>query len=112
MDVKEAIHKRRAYRSLDPVKITEDLIEDLAECAQLAASCFNSAINSARKTGAGGVVSVSAPAVEVAALAQQVASASSREFRFVEPSVGRSSELLISESHRMWLDYARPSVQI
>ena len=41
MDVKEAIEKRRAYRSLDPVQITEDLIEDLAECAQLAASCFN-----------------------------------------------------------------------
>ncbi|KPL17950.1 MAG: nitroreductase [candidate division Zixibacteria bacterium SM23_81] len=41
MDVKEVIHRRRAYRSLNPVKITEDLIEDLAECAQLAASCFN-----------------------------------------------------------------------
>ena len=73
---------------------------------------FNSAIKSARKTGAGGVVSVLATAVEVAALAQQVASASSREFQFAEPSAGRSSELLISEDHRMWLDYARPSIQI
>jgi nitroreductase len=41
MDVKEAIQKRRAYRSLDPVDITEDLIKDLAGCAQLSASCNN-----------------------------------------------------------------------
>ena len=41
MDVKEAISKRRAYRSLEPVEITEDLIRDLAECVQLTASCFN-----------------------------------------------------------------------
>jgi nitroreductase len=41
MDVKQAIEQRRAYRSLDPAEITEDLIRDLAECAQLAASCFN-----------------------------------------------------------------------
>jgi nitroreductase len=41
MDVKEAIEKRRAYRSLEPVQITEELINDLAECAQITASCFN-----------------------------------------------------------------------
>ena len=41
MDVKEAIQKRRAYRSLDPVEITEDLINDLASHAQLSASCNN-----------------------------------------------------------------------
>jgi nitroreductase len=41
MDVKEAINKRRAYRSLESVKITEDLIKDLAECASLSASCNN-----------------------------------------------------------------------
>jgi len=41
MDVKEAIQKRRAYRSLDPLEITEDLIKDLAESAQLAPSCQN-----------------------------------------------------------------------
>lgn len=41
MEVKEAIHTRRAYRSLDPVKITEELITDLAGCAQLSASCNN-----------------------------------------------------------------------
>ena len=41
MDVKEAIRKRRAYRSLTPVKITKELITDLAECAKITASCFN-----------------------------------------------------------------------
>ncbi|KYK24279.1 nitroreductase [Thermoplasmatales archaeon SM1-50] len=41
MDVKEAIQKRRAYRSLEPVNITEELIRDLAGCAQLSASCNN-----------------------------------------------------------------------
>ncbi len=41
MDVIQAINDRRAYRSLEPVKISEDLIKDLAESAGLAPSCFN-----------------------------------------------------------------------
>jgi len=41
MDVKVAIEKRRAYRSFLPVEITKELINDLAECAQITASCFN-----------------------------------------------------------------------
>lgn len=41
MDVKEAILTRRAYRSLIPVDITEDIMRELAEAAQLAPSCFN-----------------------------------------------------------------------
>jgi nitroreductase len=41
MQVKEAIKNRRAFRSLKPVKVTKELIEDLAECAQITASCFN-----------------------------------------------------------------------
>ncbi len=41
MDVFRVIQKRRAYRSLEPVEITKDLIRDLAECAQLAPSCNN-----------------------------------------------------------------------
>ena len=41
MDVHRAIHERRAYRSLIPLEITDDLIEDLARSAQLAPSCFN-----------------------------------------------------------------------
>jgi nitroreductase len=41
MDVKEAIQKRRAYRSLAPVEITEEIINELAEAAQLSPSCFN-----------------------------------------------------------------------
>lgn len=41
MDVIEAIEKRRAYRSLDPVEITDDMVKDLAQAASLCASCFN-----------------------------------------------------------------------
>jgi nitroreductase len=41
MDVNRAIEERRAYRSLEPVMITEDLIRDLARCAGLAPSCNN-----------------------------------------------------------------------
>ncbi len=41
MDVKQAIQTRRAYRSLEPVEITEELIKDLAESARLAPSCNN-----------------------------------------------------------------------
>ena len=41
MDIIHAIEERRAYRSLEPVKITEDLIRDLALCAGLAPSCSN-----------------------------------------------------------------------
>lgn len=42
MDVTQAIKERRAFRSLDPVEISEDLIKDLALHAQLAPSCNNS----------------------------------------------------------------------
>jgi nitroreductase len=41
MDVTKAIETRRAYRSLEPVEITDDLIRDLARHAQLAPSCDN-----------------------------------------------------------------------
>lgn len=41
MDVKDSIDTRRAYRSLEPVEITEELVEDLSKHAQLAPSCFN-----------------------------------------------------------------------
>ena len=41
MEVMDAIEGRRAYRSLDPVVITENLIKDLARSAGLAPSCFN-----------------------------------------------------------------------
>jgi nitroreductase len=41
MDVTEAIRERRAYRSLDPVEIDEELIKDLALHSGLSASCFN-----------------------------------------------------------------------
>lgn len=41
MNVIEAIEKRRAYRSLEPVEISDGLIADLSRAAQLAPSCFN-----------------------------------------------------------------------
>ena len=41
MSVKETIKKRRSYRSLDPVEITRDLVEDLAEMARITPSCGN-----------------------------------------------------------------------
>ncbi len=41
MDVKKAIEKRRAFRSLEKIDITKDLIYDLAETAGLSCSCFN-----------------------------------------------------------------------
>ncbi|MFX0036413.1 MAG: nitroreductase family protein [Candidatus Hermodarchaeota archaeon] len=41
MNVKEAIEKRRAYRSLDFIEVNDDLIIDLAKIAQIAPSCAN-----------------------------------------------------------------------
>ena len=41
MNVSDAIHTRRAYRSLERVEITREIVEDLARHAQLSASCFN-----------------------------------------------------------------------
>ncbi len=41
MEVREAIERRRAYRSLDSAPISDELIRDLAESASLAPSCFN-----------------------------------------------------------------------
>ena len=41
MSVKETIEKRRAYRSLEPVEITRDLVNDLAEMAKISPSCGN-----------------------------------------------------------------------
>jgi len=73
---------------------------------------FNSAIKSARNTGAGGVVSVSGTSHQIATLAQRTAGASAKNFRFVKPLEGRSAQLLISESHQMLLDYGLPRVQI
>jgi nitroreductase len=41
MKVSDAIKERRAYRSLDPAEITDELINDLAWHAGMSASCFN-----------------------------------------------------------------------
>jgi hypothetical protein len=57
-------------------------------------------------------VSVSGTSRQIAGLAQETTGASSHEFRFVEPAHGHSSELLISENHRMLLDYGLQMMQI
>lgn len=41
MNVKDAIEKRRAYRVLEPVIITDETISLLGKAAQFAPSCFN-----------------------------------------------------------------------
>lgn len=41
MELEEIINTRRAYRSLKPIEITEEIIKDLATHASLSASCFN-----------------------------------------------------------------------
>ena len=41
MDVKEAILSRRAYRSLEPIEINSELIDDISSYSQLSPSCFN-----------------------------------------------------------------------
>lgn len=41
MDVTQAIHERRAFRSLDPAPVGEELARDLASHAQLAPTCNN-----------------------------------------------------------------------
>jgi nitroreductase len=41
MELMEIIQKRRAYRSLGPIAIDENLVRDLATAASLSASCFN-----------------------------------------------------------------------
>jgi nitroreductase len=41
MELMETINLRRAYRSLQPVAIDEDMIRELATAASLSASCFN-----------------------------------------------------------------------
>lgn len=41
MRVKEAIQKRRSLRSLGKLEVTAEMIRELGESAQLAASCYN-----------------------------------------------------------------------
>ncbi len=41
MELKKIVESRRAYRSLRPTELSEQLLEELAEAARLAPSCFN-----------------------------------------------------------------------
>ncbi len=41
MELRTAIAERRAYRSLEPVTITEEMIREVMDDVRLSASCFN-----------------------------------------------------------------------
>jgi len=41
MELKDAIEKRRAYRSLGPVDVSDSMVRELAGAANLSPSCFN-----------------------------------------------------------------------
>jgi hypothetical protein len=104
---------RQAYEPRpDQVLVRMTAVETQTEAVSTATADFTSAIKSARKKGAGGVVSVSGTSRDIAELAQTTSGASAHDFRFVAPLAGRSAELLISQRHRMLLDYGRPSFQI
>lgn len=107
----DALRQKYQPRS-DQVVIRLTASSSESEATGTASVDFNYAIKAARKTGAGGVVSVSGTSQQIADLAQTWAGGLAREFRFVRPEAGRSSELLISEDHRMLLDYGLPSMQI
>ena len=96
----------------DQVIVRLEALGEGSDASHTGTADFNSAIKSARNTGAGGVVSVSGSAREIAELAQAASGASSRDFRFIAPTAGASAELLISDEHQMLLDYARPAFQI
>ncbi|MBT8470187.1 MAG: histidine phosphatase family protein [Deltaproteobacteria bacterium] len=107
MDLQQAYEPRA-----DQVVVHLTSISTDNAATDTATTDFNSAIKSARNAGAGGVVSVSGTSHQIAELAQATSGASTREFRFLAPPKGRSSRLLISESHQMLLDYGLPIVQI
>ncbi len=41
MEFSEIVSRRRAYRALEPVKINEEIVRELAETAGMSPSCFN-----------------------------------------------------------------------
>jgi len=41
LNLDEVVQKRRAYRSLEKVEITDEQVEELAETARLSPSCYN-----------------------------------------------------------------------
>lgn len=90
------------------VRLTSVAPEQHSAAPVTAVTDFNDAIKTARKAGAGEVVSVSGTSQQIAGLAQEAAGSSSNKFRFLEPQPGCSSELLISRNHQMLLDYGLP----
>jgi probable phosphoglycerate mutase len=109
--LEEALRHPYEPRS-DQVVVRMTAIREGDAAPRTSTADFNSAIKSARNTGAGGVVSVSAASADIAELAQATTGASARDFRFAKPVPGSSAELLISDEHQMILDYGRPGLQI
>ena len=102
--------RRQAYEPRPDQAIVRLNVVDPA--SNPAPADFNSAIKSARNAGAGGAVSVSATSQQMVQLAKATVGSVSSKFRFLEPPVGHSTELLVSEEHQMLLDYGVPGNQI
>jgi probable phosphoglycerate mutase len=103
------LQERHEHRTDQVVVRLTSLGDDLSDTAP---TDLNSAIKSARKASAGGVVSVSSNSRQIAELVQGIAPSSANDFRFVAPSEGCTSDLLISEWHRLVLDYGVRFFQI
>ncbi|MDH3202442.1 MAG: histidine phosphatase family protein [Myxococcales bacterium] len=106
-------HHRKTYQPRSDQTVLKLVSSDRADqTGNTAGLDFNSAIKVARAKGAGGVMSVLGSGREIAALVQASANPSVKDFRFVEPVAGASTDLLISQSHQMLLDYGVPQSQI
>ena len=99
-------HQRKTYQPRSDQTVLKLISSDQANQTENPAGVdFNSAIKVARAKGAGGVMSVLGSGREIAELVQVSANPSVKDFRFVEPVAGSTTDLLISRSHQMLLDY-------
>ena len=106
-------HQRKTYQPRSDQTVLKLISSDRAnQTGNPARLDFNSAIKVARVKGAGGVMSVEGSGREIAELVQASANPSSQDFRFVDPIAGSTTDLLISESHQMLLDYGVLQPQI
>lgn len=99
-------HHRKTYTPRSDQVVLRLVSSEAAELTEDPARLdFNSEIEVARARGAGGVMSVFGRGLEIAELVRKAASPSAKDFRFVAPVKGSATDLLISESHEMLLDY-------
>ncbi len=104
-------HHRKPYQPRPDQAVLKLICSEQADTANPAGLDFNSAIEVARVKGAGGVMSVPGSASEIAGLALASANPSSKDFRFVEPVAGSTTDLLVSVEHQMLLDFGVPQSQ-